>query len=50
VLGVTPARLRSVQVEDSILALRAVVDHRDDLIKQRTPDSEPAACVANTVN
>jgi transposase len=36
VLGVTPARLRSVQVEDSILALRAVVDHRDDLIKQRT--------------
>jgi hypothetical protein len=30
------ARLRSAQIEDSILALRAVVDHRDDLIKQRT--------------
>jgi transposase len=36
VAALNAARLRSVQVEDSILALRAVVDHRDDLIKQRT--------------
>jgi transposase len=36
VAALNAARLRSVQVEDSILALRAVVDHRDDLVKQRT--------------
>lgn len=36
VAALNSARLRSVQVEDSIIALRAVVDHRDDLIKQRT--------------
>lgn len=39
VAALNAARLRSVQVEDSILALRAVVDHRDDLIKQRTRTS-----------
>jgi transposase len=36
VAALNAARLRSVQVEDSMVALRAVVDHRDDLIKQRT--------------
>jgi transposase len=36
VAALNAAQLRSVQVEDSIVALRAVVDHRDDLVKQRT--------------
>lgn len=36
VAALTAAQLRSVQVEDSVLALRVVVDHRDYLIKQHT--------------
>jgi transposase len=36
VAALNASRLRSVEVEDTIVALRAVVDHRDDLVKQRT--------------
>lgn len=31
--------LQSIQIDQTIMALRAVVEHRDDLVKQRTPDS-----------
>jgi transposase len=36
IAALTAAGLRSTAVDETIAALRAVVEHRDDLIKQRT--------------
>jgi transposase len=36
IAALNASTLRSVEVEDTIVALRTVVDYRDDLVKQRT--------------
>ena len=36
IAAMTATRLQSTSIDDAITALRAVVEHRDDLVKQRT--------------
>jgi transposase len=36
IAALNTSRLRSVEVDEAVVALRAVVEHRDDLVKQRT--------------